>query len=655
MGSGVGEATGRMGGHMMEARHGVMMLGEEFGVHLPRGVSTFIASIGPVGAAMEAAFPFLAIILGATILMEHLDKVKAKAGELTKAQTKATEDTADTFDKLNDRMLQVGARADDLAGNHFVALQKQLELLDRQTLSGIIGEIDKMGAEADAAFSKLQSNWFMQLMMGRADVGPAKDELAGMVSEINKLKNTGADPGNATRSLLGFDIDHVTGQIDSLEGKMSELRAARNHAPTTTDRDMDTNKLNALQQQKELYQKNLATLQLMRDAASESVAINQGDKKNDTTAEGQQEAQRQASIYGEQQRGLDQRWEAEKRFYEDGKKSAKDALKDKIESQRTEFEANRAFNAEILEQAKQRAELQEKIAKEAAEHSAKDAELRATAVEKASLHQLAGKVGQGADDGRLAAEIKKENDIYQHQQSAYAMQAAGLDKGGKDYELKLKQINDRQEELTLAHENKITEIKNKAEEDRNARVIAAAKRENDEIARGLTDMVMRHQSFAHMLDSLGSQIASGMMENAIKSIMANDMTKESDAAAAARKAYLAGMHFPFPVNLVMAPALGAMAFASVMAFESGGIVPGVERGDVVNAKLTPGEGVLPKPLMDRINNTDYSSGNGRDVHVHVSPVYHLQALDTSGMRKILTKHNDVLMNHVHNEIRRRNG
>jgi hypothetical protein len=47
------------------------------------------------------------------------------------------------------------------------------------------------------------------------------------------------------------------------------------------------------------------------------------------------------------------------------------------------------------------------------------------------------------------------------------------------------------------------------------------------------------------------------------------MAKEHEAAAAARQAYLAGMHFPFPANLVMAPVLGAAAFASVMAFEGG--------------------------------------------------------------------------------------
>src|ERR1039458_8760947 len=64
---------------MGEARHGVMLLGEEFGIHLPRGLTTFIASLGPVGAAMEIAFPFIAIAVGATLLIKHLVAIQEAA------------------------------------------------------------------------------------------------------------------------------------------------------------------------------------------------------------------------------------------------------------------------------------------------------------------------------------------------------------------------------------------------------------------------------------------------------------------------------------------------------------------------------------------------------------------------------------------------
>ncbi len=61
--------SSEMGGHvntnMFAARHSVMALSEAFGGQLPRAITAFIAHIGPLGALLEAAFPFAAIGLGA--------------------------------------------------------------------------------------------------------------------------------------------------------------------------------------------------------------------------------------------------------------------------------------------------------------------------------------------------------------------------------------------------------------------------------------------------------------------------------------------------------------------------------------------------------------------------------------------------------------
>src|SRR5271163_3693803 len=70
---------------MMEARHASMMLAESFGVHIPRGISTMIASIGPVGGLLAAAFPFAAIALGATLVFKEIAKVREEAKKLSDA------------------------------------------------------------------------------------------------------------------------------------------------------------------------------------------------------------------------------------------------------------------------------------------------------------------------------------------------------------------------------------------------------------------------------------------------------------------------------------------------------------------------------------------------------------------------------------------
>ena len=100
---------------MMEARHGVMLLGEEFGVHLPRALTTFIASIGPIGAAMEAAFPFLAIAVGATLLIEHLEKMREAGEKLTEDQVKFGTAVENAWNALDTKILEAQKEADTLA------------------------------------------------------------------------------------------------------------------------------------------------------------------------------------------------------------------------------------------------------------------------------------------------------------------------------------------------------------------------------------------------------------------------------------------------------------------------------------------------------------------------------------------------------------
>jgi hypothetical protein len=85
----------------------------------------------------------------------------------------------------------------------------------------------------------------------------------------------------------------------------------------------------------------------------------------------------------------------------------------------------------------------------------------------------------------------------------------------------------------------------------------------------------------------------------------------------------------------------AAAFAGVMAFDGGGIVPGVGRGDIVPAMLTPGEGVVPGGVMDGLAKMARAGamGGGQHFHLHgVSFAPTIHALDGDGVDEILDKH-----------------
>src|ERR1700733_9572203 len=134
---------------MGEARHGVMLLGEEFGVHLPRGVTTFLASLGPVGGAMEAAFPFLAIIVGATFLIEKLMKLGDEASKSGQAWAGVTDEIKKWGENSKRQLLEVQIAADRLSGDKLAELRDTIQLIDLQTLDHLKSEFDGVGKKAD--------------------------------------------------------------------------------------------------------------------------------------------------------------------------------------------------------------------------------------------------------------------------------------------------------------------------------------------------------------------------------------------------------------------------------------------------------------------------------------------------------------------------
>lgn len=183
--SSAGEMGRGVGSSMRESREGLMLLGEEFGVHLPRGVTSFIASIGPVGAAMEAAFPWLAIIAGATLLIEHLVKV----GE--EAQKEAQ--------KIDDAFVKTISSLD----SQITSLQRDLQtptqrdVFDLKAAQVNLDAINKKVDEAKAKLDALQHPVFdltfqQQVHHEAATPRPLNDQdraaIAAQQQELQKLE-----------------------------------------------------------------------------------------------------------------------------------------------------------------------------------------------------------------------------------------------------------------------------------------------------------------------------------------------------------------------------------------------------------------------------------------------------------------------------------
>jgi hypothetical protein len=681
--------SSHVGSSMTEARHGVMLLGEEFGIHLPRALTSFIASIGPVGAAMEAAFPFLAIIVGATLLIEHLVKMKEEADKLTLNQEKFLTATNNAFNALDQKLLEAGIRADELNKNHLGALKKQLELIDRQSMSELVHAFDEVSKAADVVFAELKSSWYA---FGIGSAG-AQHALAEFKSKYDSLLAQGKDKDAANllsgtlgsaEKILAFQKQYIANQMSSDTGK----------GPHGEDADYNKFEEAALELKKAgvgVTDKEVQSQQQLVDALQAQLGVEsrvadlkklqQGNAKTSTGKEENNEAFKRLKAQVDAERILEDqenkdRDEARARaigILQEGEKEKIEAtqkgsavrlaaidaaIKEENNKGLQETSFYRSLLVSRVDLVRQMAEDEARIREEAGKESAlHKSNMDALEIAAEKEHAQLINSGRRTTAAQLAAqETQRENEDFKRKQTKFAEELAALDKNGKDYENKVKAIHNREEELTRAHENTLTGIKEKAEEERNRRILSAEERFDQAIAQGLTNTIMRHESFAAMVSSISQQVLAGMLQNAIMSALLMDFGKEKDAAHAARKAFNWGWDHGGPAAPILAPAMGAMAFAATMAFNEGGMVPGIGNTDSVRAMLTPGEHVADQKLTEGLRGMvrDGGAQSKSPITLHYRPTYHVQTIDGDGIKRTLTKHADEFHRHFERSIRKLN-
>ena len=684
---GSGEMGGAVSGHMMEARHGVMLLGEEFGIHLPRALTTFIASIGPIGAAMEAAFPFLAIAVGATLLLQHLNKMREAGLALTDDQMKFGTAVENAFNTLDTKIIQAQIRADELRKDHLGALRGELELIDRQSMAELVKSFETVAKASDIVFKDLKTSWYQ---FGAGSDG-AKHALEQFQTQYDSLLAQGKDKDAS--GLLGGTL----AQAQKVQTLLKDVNAYT--VGSSVDTDVYKKSLASAQELHALgvktglnLEKDIAAQQQVVDALQAQVSIESRmaslkalEKGNATTSANKatgkdRDAEMRASIEDKQKQ-----LESERQLREAATRSAVqeetrkedaiistsrqgsvarlNALRDAMAQEEALGLEGTAHYQELL---KQRNELATRLdeearkqrteaAREAVSDEEKTAELALSA---AKQHQaLLDSSRRMTQEQQIAEEQKFATDEYNIKLKALQQDEANLDKTDKDYINHLRQFQDQEKQLTQQHENELTAIREKAEIETNNKLAASYQQFTSAISGELSKSIMGHQSWAKMVDSLGDQMISSMIKNAIMYAMSNKFRQESDAKAAATAGFKLGMEIGGPAGPVLANVFAAVAFAGAMAFEGGGVVPGIGRGDIVPAMLSPGEGIVPGGVMDGLNKMAREGGMGGGTHYHVHGVHFaptVHALDSEGVDRVLDKHSDKFQRHFENTLRKMN-
>jgi hypothetical protein len=304
---------------------------------------------------------------------------------------------------------------------------------------------------------------------------------------------------------------------------------------------------------------------------------------------------------------------------------------------------------------KQRVEVDRQIAEESAR--VKDAaikqEIAAEEVARKEMARHSGAMEKTKPQNNEFAEKKAELDrVYNESHAEKMREMADAAKMGKDRVATEHRILAEIQALDKKHVNETQEIA--------AQEVAAHRQAAAMMANNYAQGFLRVAEGQESLSRMANQVAESIISNSLKALIATTMHAKDEQLAQA-KVWASGAgsavaKIPF-VGPILAPVAAAAGFLAAMAFEQGGIVPGTGSGDVVPAMLTPGEGVVPKGVMEGLSNLARNGNMGGTTHVtnvraHFAPTIH--AVDAAGVDRMLEKHSDRFQRHFEGVLRKQN-
>lgn len=644
-------------------------------------------------ALVMGALPFAMTVAGFALVAEMVYKGVQAIEAYRQAQAKLKDDQAkfgttiqDVFNGLNDKILEAEKTTDELSGNHLGALHKELELIDHQSLSDLEHSFETISKAADQLFGDLKAGWY-QMGIGSEGAKHALDEFqtqyASLLAQGKGTEAAGLLSGTLAQAkhILAMQQQILANSVDSrkhtgmdpagdivkynaVEAASLELKKA---GVGITDREVQSQQalVDALQAQVHVEQQ-VSTLKAAQDTNARLQEAKQVAKQDKTPDVSEGRARMMSDLYAEYEQKVAIVQQGEREILaetKEGTAARLQAIEDAMGREEADGLQDTAFYKQL---ATQKIELQRQLGEQQKAQAAAMGREQIDSDEKMGELQLAAaKEQQDAINSGKRVSLQKQmeqsiqfaNEDYNVKLSALQREIEALNQEDQKYLADKQKLQNQEKQLTQQHENELAAIREKAEMATNQKLANSYQQFTNTIAGSMSQLIMGHQTVAKTFESLGDQMISSMIKNGIMYAMSNKARQASDAKAAASAGFKWGMEHGGPAAPILAPVLAATAFAGAMAFEKGGIVPGVGSGDIVPAMLTPGEGVVPDGVMDGLRSVARNGGfdaQGPHTHVNMHVHMHASALDSDGVDKVFTKHADTIQKHFEKAVRRTN-
>jgi len=604
--AGIGAAVESHMGSGSHSMHAIRGLGEEIGVHMPRFVSSFLASMGPVAGIMAAAFPVIAAVGLIEVIgqiPEAIDKgINALRGwdeEAKKAYADAEASITKTMKAFSEfeRTVKLAQATAGLSGT--AKLSAEQNELQRQ-LDRSNDEFNKLSAASTAATEKLRmlSAGHTELSEKMFDSNKAADRLSASVVGFFHKIGTGEEVDKAKT-----DLAEITKRLEDIKVVRDSLNQRLTILPI--DKKVASNEEN----KKAIDERNEAAIQEIRIAQYV-------DDQNEAYMKKQTEA-------------------AAKEFAETARLAMVSAM--------SEIEEGAKVTEEAYKQRQKQIEDAKRLAAENLKFENSMADQLLSATLKTDDQKLAH---QQITLGKWAADEKK----------AIAAWLADEEKASADYIEQLKKNGETDPVIYQKEQDRITLIRQKAEQEREKidqkeqqSVQKMAAKIDDYMFSGFNKWIQGQATFAQAMGQSWNKmlmdliqyeekkVARWLATEAMHAMIAMTATATDEAADeeqnaikskgiiksaahAAAQAWEALSPIPI-VGPVLGAAAAAATFAGVMAFGSfkqGGILD-KDQFMFGHAK----EMMLPEHistgLQNMINSGQTSGGSSGNLHINYQP------------------------------------
>jgi hypothetical protein len=604
---------------MAEARGSTALLGEELGVHIPRHLQTLIAEIPGVGAAFATMLPIVGVVAAIGIIEKLIEKHAEAAQALASGWEKSAEGITDHNDKLDLSIAKYEQLIDKLEGvpnNGLDVALAQARVEADELSKSLKTDVD----ELDKLLEKGARGGLMAKLLGESGTDQAKNIVAGLsdaMAQVPHDSNFGPNMQQVIKDAWQRAQSEINKNNSSDAGAFKDITAS-NEALQKLQQNL-SGYLQELQKtgEDDSLKKHAADLQADAEAARKAAAA-YNTAMDAVIRSGRAQIAQEKAIVQARKQAAD---EAESMAELEARATA--SVTEGLQKQASEQEkTQQQMNDETLKNAMKSAETQYKIAEEANKHLLQ-------------LHKLtaaqAAQEDAAAAQKETAAEVKALND-----------RLASLNSFDKDYAKEKQRLQNELAQIEQQGDAKVKQIQDQSQVQQLQSLTQAENRMGQIFAQTAAKSILEGKNMAQGMERAGAQMLQQALENLLQMETIQGRKKLSDAKTAAADAY----QWAAPAGPIAGGAAAALAFASVMAFERGGEVPGVGSGDTVPAMLTPGETVVTKALTDQVRGNTGGGGS----HMTYAPVIH--AVDGDGVERMLKKHSAVFHAELKSTLRK---